>query len=179
MSDTQFEIGKILDGDRARDAVHIAVAPMIAAEGMDPGEHVGIAGDDLASTLVEPKVGIADPFLMQHIEKGQRFWMFMYPNTITSLRHQWTHPAFAELADLGKSERWITQFADRIGQTYDSLMEAADEWTRNKEYTHDNGENYKGYESWFPTFWRHYEIVKGVKVSDETIMEGSFFTCTC
>ncbi|MFO0822607.1 MAG: hypothetical protein U0792_05710 [Gemmataceae bacterium] len=40
-------------------------------------------------------VGIVDPFLREAVRPGQRFWLFMYPNTVTTLRHEWTHPAYA------------------------------------------------------------------------------------
>ena len=36
-------LGELIeDGDRRRDAIHIAVAPVTAAEKLKPGEHVGL-----------------------------------------------------------------------------------------------------------------------------------------
>src|SRR5688572_10378765 len=88
----------IEDGDRRRDAIHIAVAPVTAAERLLPGQHVGLVRGDTehVGALESPAscVGIVDPFLKQAVEQGQRFWLFLYPNTVTSLRHYWTHPAF-------------------------------------------------------------------------------------
>jgi hypothetical protein len=87
----------IEDGDRRRDAIHIAVAPVMAAERLLPGQHVGlVSGDTEHVGAMEPNrcLGIVDPFLRQPVEEGQRFWLFLYPNTITSLRHYWAHPAF-------------------------------------------------------------------------------------
>jgi hypothetical protein len=89
----------ITDGDRRRDAVHVAVAPVTAAEELRPGQHVGFtpAGQTELVGPVDPSqhIGIVDPFLKDQVHPGQRFWLFLYPNTVTSLRHVWTHPAFA------------------------------------------------------------------------------------
>ncbi|HEY1190416.1 MAG TPA: hypothetical protein VGE74_22470 [Gemmata sp.] len=87
----------ITDGDRRRDAIHIAVAPVTAAEPLAPGQHVGFVtpGSTEAVGASETPIGIVDPFLTGDVLRGQRFWLFMYPNTVTSLRHVWTHPAFA------------------------------------------------------------------------------------
>jgi hypothetical protein len=89
-------LGRLIeDGDRRRDAVHIAVAPVTAAERLTPGQHVGlVAGETEHVGPAETCIGIVDPFLTQPVEVGQRFWLFLYPNTVTSLRHYWTHPAF-------------------------------------------------------------------------------------
>lgn len=79
---TTPKIGTILDGSDPRDAIHIAVIPMVATSILWPGQR-------LAN-------GIVDPFLVGRVVVGQWFYLFLYPNTITSLRHSWTHPAFPE-----------------------------------------------------------------------------------
>jgi hypothetical protein len=86
----------ITDGDRRRDAIHVAVAPVTAAEPLAPGQHVGFVPANQTETVgpADRPVGIVDPFLTTPVEPGQRFWLFLYPNTVTSLRHVWTHPAF-------------------------------------------------------------------------------------
>jgi hypothetical protein len=86
-------IGELCTDDARRDAIHFAVAPVEAATDLRPGEYVGVT-QGRASPHATP-VGIVDPFFQGQVKKGQRFWLFLYPNTITSLRHVWTHPAFS------------------------------------------------------------------------------------
>lgn len=96
-------VGELCHDNARRDAVHFAVAPVVAGDVLRPGMHVcllpnGEAGnrdylDDNCESI--PTIGIVDPFLKEKfVYKGERFWLFLYPNTITNLRHVWEHPAF-------------------------------------------------------------------------------------
>lgn len=121
-------------------------------------------------------VGIVDPFLIDPVTSGQRFYLFLYPNTITSLRHEWTHPSFsAEAPNWPASEAWLRQFAEDVGLSYGAVMKAADEYVRFGEY-----HVFHGYDTpdraYDTDFWRHYEIITGTTVEDHA---ATFFTCSC
>lgn len=90
----------IQDGDRRRDAIHMAVAPVTATVRLAPGQHVGLVDLDNVERVgpTDSPLGIVDPFLREEVEPGQRFWLFLYPDTITGLRHIWSHPVFAAAA---------------------------------------------------------------------------------
>jgi hypothetical protein len=95
------QLGQFIeDGDRRRDAIHIAVAPVTAADRLAPGQHVGLIQEGNLELVgsCERNIGVVDPFLTGEVEPGQRFWLFLYPGTITGLRHVWTHPAFTAAA---------------------------------------------------------------------------------
>lgn len=93
-----LKIGHVINEDQERDAIHVAVFPAQAAHPLRPGDHVGLR-KGLASTLSKTFLGIVDPFLKKNLEKGEKFWIFLYPNSVTSLRHTWSHPELdSELA---------------------------------------------------------------------------------
>ncbi|HJZ56553.1 MAG TPA: hypothetical protein VKE74_16425 [Gemmataceae bacterium] len=96
----------ITDGDRRRDAIHIAVAPVMAGEDLGPGWHVGFVrpGDTETVGTSDRPIGLVDPFLKQPVNRGERFWLFLYPNTITGLRHVWTHLAFQSQSEAVRRE---------------------------------------------------------------------------
>lgn len=115
------KLGLLATGQSDRDAIHIAVAPVEAGESLTPGEHVAIM-DGKAYVTGQNDVGIVDPFCKFRILAGEKFWLFMYPDTITGLRHQWSHPAFADSADI----EWLKKFAEKDpGLTYEVLMDRA------------------------------------------------------
>ena len=87
------EVGKLIEGPAFRDAIHVAIAPVIAAFKLHANDDVGIDKNGEATTA-GPHIGKVDPFLKTPVMKGEGFWLFLYPNTVTSLRHAWTHPSF-------------------------------------------------------------------------------------
>ncbi len=91
-TDALETLGKIIDESAGRDAIHLAVEPVVAARKLHPGDHVGFVDGGVGPC--DNPVGIVDPFLEWNVKKGERFWLVVYPRQITSLRHVWTHPAF-------------------------------------------------------------------------------------
>lgn len=179
-TDALETLGTIIEGG-GRDAIHLAVEPVVASETLAPGQHIGIM-DGKATAFPEKFLGIVDPFLKDTIQEGQRFWLIVYPRQITSLRHVWTHPDFEEKKPeviehdpVSASKAWIAHFAEMIDQTYNRLMQAAALWVEDEEYTYDNSETYKDHWDKFPEFWIHYEVVTGKAPKDKS----SFFTCSC
>lgn len=187
MADTLNHLGAIIGPEHLRDAVHIAVAPVQAATDLWPGDHVRVTEGVTASPAGagnKEAVGIIDPYLTKPVKPGEWCWVFLYPQTITSLHHLWSHRAFpqtappplvAETEKVTQAKAWIVTFADSINQDYDSLMEAANLWVDVEEYTYDNSESYKNipYQDW-EMFWAYYTTITGKAGGQEAP-----FTCTC
>lgn len=166
-----LHLGEVITTEQQKDAIHIAVAPVVASQRLAPGQHIGFIGE-LVGPSKQP-IGIVDPFLSGPVFKGDKFWMFLYPGTISSLRHDWTHPAFTAR---GTSEEWLRRFAeDRADLSYQELMDGAEAYLKHGDYLIDGGK-WEGFD--VPDeFWDHYEIVKQVAVPED--QRGSFFSCSC
>ena len=189
-----LKIGQLITGEQHRDAIHVAVAPMVAGELVGPGWRVGIV-DGKAFREQGPNetrkgdktieaVGIVDPYLdTGHVRMGQRFWLFLFPGSVTSLRHEWTHPAFVDAkpavpASITAAHDRIAELAEGIGLSVDELMEGAADYAEREDHTYmGENERYKDFthERW-QQFWDDYEAVTGKKGKRE---DGHFFSCSC
>lgn len=182
-------LGRIITTPQHRDAVHIAVAPCVASKSLAPGERVGFTGIDgkTVGPTTEP-FGIVDPFLDGGVRKGEEFWVYLFPGSITSLRHDWTHKSFPESQSPAKPAEcplsaedaakqsariWIEAFAGNLGYTFERLMEHANDFVAYEEYARDDTESYKGFD--FEEFWKHYEVLTG----NTPKYKEAFFTCSC
>jgi hypothetical protein len=118
-------VGQLLTGEERRDAIHFAIAPVIAAEHLSPGQDVGFIEPGKVGAS-KNNIGIVDPFLRTSmVNPGDRFYLFLYPNTITGLRHEWTHPEFLADDEMKKeqdkaqkkqlAEAWLRSYHERHG----------------------------------------------------------------
>lgn len=79
-----------------RDAIHLAVEPVVAGTTLRAGERIKIEYGKAELASPDEAIGIVDPFVPGIVRKGQRFWLVVLPRTITSLRHVWSHPLFPD-----------------------------------------------------------------------------------
>ena len=163
-----LKIGKIITEPQSRDAIHMAVAPVVANETLSRGQRVGVV-DNVASAFLKP-VGIVDPFLdRDYVAKGQQFWIFLFPGSITSLHHQWEHPGFkaddGEGAKKMASVKWLEGWCEEHDITAEKLTEAirnGGEIDDPSRY-HGDGEDPEMGEE----FWEHYERATGQIVGED------------
>lgn len=163
-----------------RDAVHIAICPAIAWAKLKPGQHVGFM--DKAKNTWGPStknLGVVSPFLTKDLARDEKFWVLLYPDTISSLRHVWSHTEFPEEipAQKVKSEAVlaIEQIARRLDVEYDELMDAAKRYVVYGDYWSEGGK-FEGVQLPYD-FWEHYEEVTSTHVDEDD--KHSFFSCSC
>lgn len=192
--DTQKLLGHLLpaDGPEVRDAVHIAVVSLVAGEDLQHGEEIGLAWGSKNVALRKEKcyglrpIGVVDPFLEKwQVQKGQRFFCFLFPGTATGLRHVYSHPALDNVpVPANESEAWLRAFADRWGFDYYEMIAGA------QEMDYDSGRNSvvamgrdlhgaqelgTGEEE---SFWKHVQFLLGREFTREH-REKFGWSCSC
>lgn len=120
-TDALATLGTIIDAHQQRDAIHLAVYPCRAGQGLTRGEHVYLDdktgeawscpwhADDNPGDVLPRSVGIVDPFIPNLVMAGEWFWLIVYPRQITSLRHVWEHPSFPASGETGAAGAELLQ----------------------------------------------------------------------
>jgi hypothetical protein len=206
-TDALETLGTIIGPYEKRDAIHLAVIPVIARQDLKAGDDVGINGTH------ENPIGIVDPFInrsrydcSKRIDMGERFWLVIYPRKINSLRHVWTHPDIpddeayainslgANLSEIKKSKKWIEEWIETMNENYDSSIydhDASTNYEEIMETAHAHLNDHDGvnpnailtHGAFFERytipeeFWTHFEIITGKSVP--TDKKRSFFSCGC
>jgi hypothetical protein len=171
-------LGRLASKGSQRDAIHVAIVPVVAAMSLSSGEHIGLDSERKASIHAK-KIGIVDPFLAKGVEAGELFYLVLYPNTVTGMRHHWFHSDFTDATDApsGKeaSIAWLKDAAKQLGVSYETLVSDYSELVHG-DYI-DNGEHIR--DVWYELsdeFWEHRKIVTGADVPERN--RGGF-TCSC
>lgn len=180
---TDIRLGELVtDQNQQRDAVHVAVIPLTAGQLLRPGDHAGIDPMNRNNAVANVDcIGIVDPLLIANVRKGQRFLLWLYPNTVTGMRHHWSHPAFNAVTEphvsteFEASVAWIKNASVRLGVRYETLIAEGGPLERD-DYI-NNGEDIR--DIWYEIndeFWRHHKIVTGRDVPED---DRGGFTCSC
>ena len=119
-----------IPADSGRDAIHLAVEPVIASERLLAGQDVYLLPDGRAAKGKENAVGIVDPFLKQSVKAGEKFWLVVYPRQITSLRHVWTHPAFEEKVTPAPEPEITLADQEKARHVAERLTNSGETWLR-------------------------------------------------
>jgi hypothetical protein len=182
------ELGKIISGDMPdRDAVHIAIIPLVAGEDLYSGARVKLSSTSIDTAISSyydtDAVGIVDPFLeCGNVRKGEKFWCFLLPNTINGLRHHWAHPAFDRTVEsMNEHKKWLLEFCDKWHFDCDELVEAATsdaDWRYVVAHGRDLHDKSELDEGEYELFWYHMEGFTGQKF-DEAHREGMGWSCSC
>ena len=178
----EIRLGVAPDEGAGRDSVHVPVIPVTAQAHFRGGSFARLVPGttDQITRCYAPEhvpIGVVDPFLPQDfiVEIGQKVWLCLLPGSITSLRHEWRHPAFDPEAVVPASERWLREFGAAYGIVYNDLLYYAAGYLNRGEYL-TRGAEFEG-ESVPDEFWDHYEKVTGAVVPAN--LRGSFFSCSC
>ena len=148
-------------------------------------------------------IGIVDPFFSNgkgsyndnQVDAGERFYVYLKPGSINSLRHEWTHPMLGEAPKMavvthdetmiaeavyqqlvnGPHKQLLQDFANEIDVDLDELLQGAADYVAYGDYMSDGGK-FEG-TSVPPGFWEAYQAVTGKTVP--TDKQDSFFSCSC
>lgn len=173
MDDTLDTIGKIHERPLGRDAVHVAVFQVVAPTILYPGKLVNAEGSPRA-----PFVGIVDPYLKGPVLAGQRCWVMLYPGTITSLRHEWTHWAFSAVPKNAKKEamKYMRRLAAEGEVSLEELL--SPDLPGSEQICFQSSSVSEELNSNPSEFWEHYEALTDRAVSPKE-KQNTFFRCSC
>jgi len=192
----QDYVGKILVGEHHKDAIHIPVMPVFADEIIVPGAKLAKSENPKkqgfrVKTAFHPSdaIGICDPYLRTSTRIDDQFLMFLFPGTVTNLRHDWTHPNIklpnAPKAESTKrsrdySKKWLQDLAKWAEIDFMFLMQAMKESHEKEDMVDLRDHNHAtdmfrmmGEEKQ-ETMWFHFENYTGIEVDTY-----AYFRCSC
>lgn len=207
--DAVATMGDLLPADvGGRDAVHVAVISARAGQNLFPGQHVGLrpGEGEREAWPIDKLIGIVDPFITGKVGAGARFWLYLYPRTITGLHHVWAHPDIPDASrpangaapatvDVGalalltaaraNSEAWLRAFCrGSAGLCYESVIARVLENEREAgvvdlEDDEDASLHFSGKDAHGeipPEFWVHAATVLGRPIMGP---KAKWFSCSC
>ncbi len=184
MSDTNLMAAPPQTG--LRDAIHVAVVSVTAGGLLCRGDRVKWYRKGMsvvACSHSEEAVGIVNPFMDNHYNPGKTVWIMLYPNTVTGMKHHWSHPDFDQTEDsLELAYATIDRMAETLGMSSyddcsarDRLIEYANEYCRHQSGCWGSDYYQADPQDW-ENFWKAYSVVTGNPRPTENRVP---FRCAC
>lgn len=197
-------LGRLATESDERDAIHIAIVPVIAGERLYPGEQVVIRNGEAFRSEEKP-IGVVDPFLRLPVRRGERFFLCLYPGTITGMRHHWKHPQFDEsLATMtekpdeesvehnprqelsritmtkAEAEAVLRSFSREANQDFDHVVDVMTSFNDMGEVWVEHG-SVSSRDAYYDTdktrLWKAWSVWTGIPISE--VPEDAPFGCSC
>lgn len=187
-------LGETPKDNDIRDALHIAVISGLAGEKLKAGQNIKLQDGVWISCNVSVSTAVVDPYIKKPLIRGDLFWACLLPNTVTDVRHVWTHPDFPVKVEIQidgreytpeQSQEWLEDFCDRTyGIDYDTIISAV---TQDRSYDHNTGCGWSVGGEYFTIYgsdaggeiprelWDHVKNVTG----KDPIYRPTRFTCSC
>lgn len=190
MNNSSPPIGQILTEEQiTRDAIHIAVFSATSTEKVYPNEDVGIVGHEhgtdlyfVSSSTEKGFCGKVDPFLRNPVLPGKIFLVFLYPNTITGMKHIYSHPHLDNWdesvdTEMKKAKDYLMRAVGSLGfNSYDELRDWVGDIFQgyDEDCLHtDSGSEWMNENS--EEFWKNYEMVYGSRPREVP----KYYRCAC
>jgi hypothetical protein len=166
-----------------RDAIHVAVVSLVSHGPLSRGDKVTWHHKGVSVRLCkydEKEIGVVNPFLDR---TGGVVWVMLYPNTVTGMKHHWSHPDFDQIEiDLELAERTIERMAETLGMSSyddcsarDRLIQDANEYCRHQSGVWSSDYYMADPQDW-ENFWKAYSVVTGNPRPTENRVP---FRCAC
>lgn len=201
-NDNRIDIGQLVTSSQQRDAIHIAIIPIMAGEAMNPGTRVTLnkAGQAIDAGDCNAGIGVVSPFLLAPVQPGDVFWLLLNPGTIRTLRHEWSSDVFplepvvaiedgymrVSHREVEASATWLRKFAEdnfnegrETAEAYYNDMVSSFERAGEEAVflqVHGSSRSRELQED-FSELQRHLENVIGKRLPRNR--DNTFFTCWC
>lgn len=177
---SEAKLGSLIRSDALRDAVHVAILPVISTEMIPPASKLRLVDGSYTEVRKclehEKPHGIADPFLDCNAFPGDRLWMCLYPSTIIGMRHMWHHPRIPDetpAAPAGVPDE-IRQMAEHMNITVAQMLKIADDYALTGDLHYNGSDECYNDVSW-DGFWLAWQQYRGRALS----VGGAPFRCSC
>ncbi len=122
-------LGKVPHNLGDKDAIHVAIVAVRAAQLITPGQKCSLNKDREAVPDNKNGIGVADPFVKSNIKRGQEFWLLLNQDEVPNVKHVWEHPNvdFSPPIKNKSMNQCIKDYAEQIGCDYDDLIDICTE----------------------------------------------------